>query len=51
MPDLYAAGDHDLAGFCVGVVKAGAFIDGRGVRAGDALIGVAASGRTPTVIP
>ncbi|MGQ0594952.1 MAG: phosphoribosylformylglycinamidine cyclo-ligase [Gammaproteobacteria bacterium] len=44
MPDLYAAGDYDLAGFCVGVVEAGAVIDGRGVRAGDALIGVAASG-------
>ena len=44
MPDLYAAGDYDLAGFCVGVVEAGALIDGRAVRAGDALIGIAASG-------
>jgi phosphoribosylformylglycinamidine cyclo-ligase len=44
MPDLYAAGDYALAGFCVGVVEAGAVIDGRAVRAGDSLIGVAASG-------
>jgi phosphoribosylformylglycinamidine cyclo-ligase len=44
MPDLCAAADYDLAGFCVGVVEAGAVINGRAVRAGDALIGVAASG-------
>ena len=43
MPDLYAAGDYDLDGFCVGVVEAGAVIDGRAVRAGDSLMGVAAS--------
>jgi phosphoribosylformylglycinamidine cyclo-ligase len=44
MPDLYAAGDYDLAGFCVGAVEAGTVIDGPAVRAGNSLIGVAASG-------
>jgi phosphoribosylformylglycinamidine cyclo-ligase len=44
MPGLYADGDYDLAGFCVGAVESGAVIDGRTVGPGDALIGVAASG-------
>ncbi len=39
MPDLYAAGDDDFAGVCVGVLEADAVVDGRGVRPGDALIG------------
>jgi phosphoribosylformylglycinamidine cyclo-ligase len=44
MPGLYAAGDYDLAGFSVGIVEKEAIIDGSGVRAGDALIGLASSG-------
>lgn len=44
MPGLYADGDYDLAGFCVGVVEKARIIDGSGVRAGDALIGLASSG-------
>ncbi|MGH7140270.1 MAG: phosphoribosylformylglycinamidine cyclo-ligase, partial [Pirellulales bacterium] len=44
MPDLYAHGDYDLAGFCVGVVERRRVIDGRAIAAGDVLIGVAASG-------
>jgi phosphoribosylformylglycinamidine cyclo-ligase len=44
MPDMYAAGDYDLAGFCVGVVEADQVIDGSRVRAGDTLIGIDSSG-------
>jgi phosphoribosylformylglycinamidine cyclo-ligase len=44
MPDLYARGDYDLAGFCVGVVDRARLIDGRAIAAGDAVIGVASSG-------
>ena len=44
MPDLYARGDYDLAGFCVGVVERDRLIDGRAIAAGDAVIGVASSG-------
>jgi phosphoribosylformylglycinamidine cyclo-ligase len=44
MPGMYAAGDYDLAGFCVGVVEKSAIIDGSAVQAGDALIGLGSSG-------
>ncbi len=44
MPDLYAAGDYDLAGFCVGVVERKHLIDGAKVTAGDAVLGVGSSG-------
>ncbi len=44
MPGMYAAGDYDLAGFCVGVVEKTAILDGSRVRAGDRLIGLASSG-------
>ena len=44
MPDLYAAGDYDLAGFCVGVVEKRSLIDGAAIAADDVLIGVASSG-------
>jgi phosphoribosylformylglycinamidine cyclo-ligase len=44
MPDMYAAGEYDLAGFCVGAVEKAALIDGSKVRAGDAIIGIASSG-------
>src|SRR5262249_50609222 len=44
MPDLYAPGDYDLAGFCVGVVERNRVIDGRAIEPGDAVIGVASSG-------
>jgi len=44
MPDLYARGDYDLAGFCVGVVERKRVIDGKAIQAGDQLIGVASSG-------
>jgi phosphoribosylformylglycinamidine cyclo-ligase len=44
MPGMYAAGEYDLAGFCVGVVEKARIIDGRGVRTGDPIIGLASSG-------
>ena len=44
MPGMYSEGDYDLAGFCVGIVEKSAIIDGSKVAAGDALIGIAASG-------
>jgi phosphoribosylformylglycinamidine cyclo-ligase len=44
MPGMYAPGEYDLAGFCVGVVEKERIIDGRSIRAGDALLGLASSG-------
>ncbi|MCB1744022.1 MAG: phosphoribosylformylglycinamidine cyclo-ligase, partial [Gammaproteobacteria bacterium] len=44
MPGMYAPGDYDLAGFCVGVVERDRIIDGSAVRAGDVLLGLASSG-------
>jgi phosphoribosylformylglycinamidine cyclo-ligase len=44
MPDMYPDGEYDLAGFAVGVVEKSAAIDGRGIRPGDAVIGLASSG-------
>ncbi|HEV3033050.1 MAG TPA: phosphoribosylformylglycinamidine cyclo-ligase [Polyangia bacterium] len=44
LPGFYAAGEYDLAGFCVGVVEKSARVDGRGIAAGDRLLGLASSG-------
>ena len=44
MPDMYADGEYDLAGFCVGAVERSSIIDGSTIAAGDALIGIASSG-------
>ena len=44
MPDMYADGEYDLAGFCVGAVEKNDMIDGSTIKAGDALIGLASSG-------
>jgi phosphoribosylformylglycinamidine cyclo-ligase len=44
MPGMYAAGDYDLAGFCVGAVERGEALTGDKVAAGDAILGVASSG-------
>ncbi len=44
MPGMYAGGDYDLAGFCVGVVEKDRIIDGSRIGAGDAVIGLASSG-------
>ena len=42
--DVYAPGDYDLAGFCVGVVERAEAIDGRAIAPGDAVIGLASTG-------
>jgi phosphoribosylformylglycinamidine cyclo-ligase len=44
MPGMYAQGEYDLAGFCVGVVERDRILDGSGIRAGDRLLGLASSG-------
>ena len=44
MPDMYADGEYDLAGFCVGAVERSEMITGDAITAGDALIGIASSG-------
>ncbi len=44
LPELYRPGHFDLAGFCVGVVERRRIIDGRGVRPGDVVLGLASSG-------
>ena len=44
MPGMYEGEDYDLAGFAVGVVEKSEIIDGSKVKAGDVLIGIAASG-------
>ena len=44
MPDIYQPGDFDMAGFSVGVVDRPKLIDGKSVRAGDVVIGLASTG-------
>lgn len=44
MPGMYAPEEYDLAGFAVGACEKAAVIDGSGIRAGDALVGIWSSG-------
>jgi len=44
LPDLYAAGEYDLAGFAVGIVERARIIDGGAVRPGDVVLGLASTG-------
>ncbi len=44
MPGLYAGGDYDLAGFCVGIAEKSRLIDGSTVKPGDDVIGLASTG-------
>src|SRR5262249_58384568 len=44
LPDLYAPGEYDLAGFAVGVAEQAKIIDGARVAPGDVILGLASSG-------
>ncbi len=44
MPDMYAPGHYDLAGFTVGIVDAAKLIDGQRIGAGDVILGIDSSG-------
>jgi phosphoribosylformylglycinamidine cyclo-ligase len=44
LPGIYAPGELDFAGTCVGVVDRDALIDGSTIEAGDAVIGFASAG-------
>lgn len=44
MPGFYPVDEYDLAGFCVGVADKCDLIDGKDLKEGDALVGIASSG-------
>jgi phosphoribosylformylglycinamidine cyclo-ligase len=44
MPDVYAPGDFDLAGFAVGVVELKRIIDGSRLQSGDVILGLESDG-------
>jgi phosphoribosylformylglycinamidine cyclo-ligase len=44
MPGMYADGDYDLAGFCVGAGERGQQLTGETIEAGEVILGLASSG-------
>ena len=44
MPGMYPDGEYDLAGFAVGIVEKDEIIDGKSIKPGDVVIGLASSG-------
>ncbi len=44
MPGIYAVGDYDLAGFCVGAAERGTLLPGDTMEAGDILLALASDG-------
>jgi phosphoribosylformylglycinamidine cyclo-ligase len=44
MPGFYAENEYDLAGFIVGVVDKSKVIDGKNIKAGDVVLGLASNG-------
>src|SRR5437899_1876409 len=44
MPGFYQPGEYDLSGTIVGVVEKSRMLDGKAIRPGDAVVGIASSG-------
>jgi phosphoribosylformylglycinamidine cyclo-ligase len=44
MPGMYAPGDYDLAGFCVGAAERGELLEGSKIAEDDVIVGIASSG-------
>ncbi len=44
MPGFYPEGEYDIAGFAVGIVDKKEIINGKSIKEGDALVGIASSG-------
>jgi phosphoribosylformylglycinamidine cyclo-ligase len=44
MPDFYAAGEYDLAGFVIGMVDQDKIVNGTAIKEGDVCIGLASNG-------
>ena len=44
LPDVYAEGDFDLAGFCLGVVERDHVVNGQNIQPGDIVIGLSSTG-------
>ncbi|RMG96673.1 MAG: phosphoribosylformylglycinamidine cyclo-ligase [Candidatus Dadabacteria bacterium] len=44
LPGMYADGEYDLAGFCVGIVDRDRMIDGSGITVGDRIVGLGSTG-------
>ena len=44
MPGMYADGEYDLAGFCVGIVEKSRIIDGSRIEDGNVIVGIASTG-------
>jgi phosphoribosylformylglycinamidine cyclo-ligase len=44
MPDMYAPGEYDLAGFTVGIVDNDKIVDGSEISVGHSLVGIGSSG-------
>lgn len=44
MPGMYPAGEYDLAGFAVGVAEQSKIINGKNIKPGDVILGLASNG-------
>ncbi len=44
MPGMYPAGEYDLAGFAVGVAEKSKIINGKSIKPGDVILGLASNG-------